>query len=217
MIFERNMLDCGTFSQEKSHLRKLWIRRERWAILGFPEDSMKALWIAILCTAFNAAVLAQTPSNEPPSSDDIILYLLTMHSHDMMQKIMEAQADSMRQLFLDRIAKDKGSVSPDFDSKFKAAMDDLIRNMPADQIIQATIPIYQQHFTKAEIQSMDAFYSSPVGQKALQELPEVMKEGMQAAMPILSAYLSQWQERMKSQLEDAGKSTPKASPSTLQN
>jgi hypothetical protein len=177
---------------------------------------MKALWIAILCAAFNAAVLAQTPSNEPPSSDDVILYLRTMRTHDTMQRVMEAQADSMRQLIRDRIVKDKGSVPLDFDSKFKEAMDDLLKNMPADEIVQATIPAYQQHFTKAEIQAMNAFYSSPVGQKALQELPEVMKEGMQAAMPILSAYLGQWQERMKSQLEDTGKSAPKASQSTPQ-
>jgi len=64
---------------------------------------------------------------------------------------------------------------------------------------------------------MNAFYSSPVGRKVLEELPEVMKEGMQAAVPILSKYLTEWQARMKSELEDVGKSTPKTGQSAAQN
>lgn len=177
---------------------------------------MKTLWIAILCVACSNVALTQTPSNEPPSSDDIILYLRTMHSHDMMERVMEAQAESMRQLLRDQIVKQKGSVPPDFDSEYKNAMDDLIKNMPADEIVQAMIPAYQQHFTKADIDAMNTFYSSPVGQKVLQELPEVMREGMQAAMPILSTYIDEWKERMKSQLKNIGKTTSQADQSASQ-
>jgi len=86
--------------------------------------------------------------------------------------------------------------------------DELNKSMPIDEIMQAMIPAYQKHFTHGDIEAMSAFYSSPVGQKVLEELPAVTQEGMSAAVPILSQYLSQWQERMKRELEPAQKSSP---------
>jgi hypothetical protein len=120
----------------------------------------------------------------------------------MFQRIMEVQSQNMQQLFRDQMLKEKGSVPPEFDAHFKKAMDEMIKGMPVDDITQAMIPAYQKHFTKGDIEAMNAFYSSPVGQKVLQELPVVVQEGSQAAMPILSKYLDQWKDRMQQQLRD---------------
>lgn len=173
---------------------------------------MKRLLIALACLAFclsgSISVLAQA-ADEPASKDDIILYLHTMRSHDMFQRIMEVQFQNMRQLLRDQIKQDRGSVPPDFDARFKKAMDDMIKGMPIDEITQAMIPAYQKHFTKADIEAMNAFYSSPVGQKVLQELPVVVQEGSQAAMPILSKYLDQWKDRMQQEMKEMGDDTPK--------
>jgi hypothetical protein len=70
------------------------------------------------------------------------------------------------------------------------------------------IPAYQNHFTRGDIQAMNAFYSSPVGQKVLEQLPAVMQEGMQAAMPIMSKYVTEWKERMQKDVKDMGDGTP---------
>jgi hypothetical protein len=173
---------------------------------------MKRLLIALACLAFcfpaSVSVLAQA-ADEPASRDDIILYLRTMRSHDMFQRIMEVQSQNMQQLFRDQILKERGSVPPEFDAHFKKAMDDMIKGMPIDDITQAMIPAYQKHFSKADIEAMNAFYSSPVGQKVLQELPVVVQEGSQAAMPILSKYLDQWKDRMQQELKAMGDDTPK--------
>jgi hypothetical protein len=177
---------------------------------------MKRLLLALVCLALTVPVFAQN-ADEAPSRDDIILYLRTMRSHDLLQKTMQVQAGSMRQLFRDTLQRDKGEIPADFDSTYKAAMDDLIKGMPADQIVDAMIPAYQKHFTKGDIEAMNAFYSSPVGQKVLQELPAVMQEGSEAAMPILSKYLAEWKERMKDIFEKKKEAaTPKAAPSTSQ-
>lgn len=84
--------------------------------------------------------------------------------------------------------------------------------MPFDEITQAMIPTYQQHFTKGDIEAMNAFYSSPVGQKVLQQLPVVMQEGSKAAMPIVSRYLGEWKDRMAQEMKEMEKSAPKADP-----
>jgi hypothetical protein len=92
-------------------------------------------------------------------------------------------------------------------------MDDLRKGMPADEIIDAMIPAYQNHFTRGDIQAMNAFYSSPVGQKVLEQLPAVMQEGMQAAMPIMSKYLTEWKARMQQDVKEMEKKTAtKAAP-----
>ncbi len=43
---------------------------------------MKRLLIGLACLAFSVSCLAQT-LDEPASKDDVILYLRTMHTHDM--------------------------------------------------------------------------------------------------------------------------------------
>jgi hypothetical protein len=162
---------------------------------------------AFACLAFSVPGLAQT-GDESASKDDVILYLRTMHSHDMLQRVMEVQSQNMQQLFRDQLLKENGTVPPEFDAHFKKAMDDLIKGMPVDEITQAMIPAYQQHFTKNDIAAMNAFYSSPVGQKVLQQLPAVMQEGSQAAMPIVSKYLSEWKGRMELEMKEMKKETP---------
>ena len=132
---------------------------------------MKRLLIAIACLAFCAPALAQS-ADEPASKDDVILYLRTMHSHDMFRRTMQVQSQAMQQLLREQILKDKGKLPPDYDAHMKKAMDDLVKNVPIDEITQAMIPAYQKHFTKSDIEAMNAFYSSPVGQKVLEELPQ---------------------------------------------
>src|SRR5689334_6503981 len=162
---------------------------------------MKQLVLAAICVICTINVLAQNAGDEAPSKDDVILYLRTMRSHDMMQRMMEVQGQSMQNLFRDMIMREKGHVPPEFDSEFTKAMDELIKGMPFDQLLEAMIPAYQKHFTKSDIAAMNAFYASPVGQKVLEELPAVLQEGNQAAMPVLSKYMSDWKEKMQHQFE----------------
>ncbi len=68
---------------------------------------MKHLLIIALCLLSSAGVFAQNAGDEPPSKDDVILYLRTMRSHDMMQRMMEVQGQSMQNLFRDIIVREK--------------------------------------------------------------------------------------------------------------
>jgi uncharacterized protein len=47
------------------------------------------------------------------------------------------------------------------------------------QQIDAQIAIIQRHFTSDDIRRLTRFFRSPVGQKWLQEMPKVAREGMQ--------------------------------------
>jgi uncharacterized protein len=167
---------------------------------------MKVSLFAAWCLFLVAPCWSQTAASDPATKDDVILFFQTMHSHDMIERMIQVQSQAVQQLLHDQFEKEK-AVPADFDAQMKKRMDDLIKNMPVDQITQAMIPAYQKHFTHGDIEAMNAFYSSPVGQKVLQELPEVSQEGMQAMMPILSKYLSDWRDRTEQDLKHGTSST----------
>jgi hypothetical protein len=168
-----------------------------------------------LCFALGAHGMAQTSDSDPATKDDVIVYLRTMRSHDMFQKMMEMQSQSMQKVLYDQVQQDKGQIPADFQAHMKKSVDEMIKGMPADEIIQAMIPSYQKHFTRGDIQAMNAFYSSPVGQKVLQELPEVTQEGMQAALPIITKYMSDWKKRVEQEMKDMDKSSTKTAPDNV--
>ncbi len=167
---------------------------------------MRTFLFAALCLVLTAPCLAQTADTDPATKDDVLLLFRTMHSFDLIQKMMEVQAQSTEQLLHDQMTQDK-DAPPDADARVKKMMDEMIKGMPVDEITQAMVPAYQRHFTHGDIAAMNAFYSSPVGQKVLQELPVVTQEGMQEMMPILNKYLDQWKQRMQKEFEKNSKDT----------
>jgi hypothetical protein len=64
-------------------------------------------------------------------------------------------------------------------------------------MMQAMVPAYQKHFTKADMDNLVAFYSSPTGEKLLREMPSIMAESMQDMMPIMTKYTESVKQRCR--------------------
>jgi uncharacterized protein len=173
-----------------------------------------ALCLALSATALSAHGLAQTADTDPATKDQVEIFLRTMHTHDVTQRMMEAMLKPMHQMFHDQFKKDGRQLPADFESRINKMMDDLIKDMPMDEMTQAMVPAYQKHFTNGDISNLIAFYSSPTGQKVLQELPEVTSEGMQAMMPVMIKYIGDWKERMQKEVKDMEKTAPKTEEDT---
>ena len=47
------------------------------------------------------------------------------------------------------------------------------------QLLDQMVPIYQKHFTAADVAGLLKFYKSPLGQKVITRMPLAMAEGMQ--------------------------------------
>jgi hypothetical protein len=63
---------------------------------------------------------------------------------------------------------------------FERIQVDLVSN-----VMEEAPVVYARHFTAAELREMLAFYRTPVGQKSLSVLPQVMSEIMALVMPKL--------------------------------
>jgi len=176
------------------------------------------LLAALFCLAFTSMAIAQDTAASPPASkEDVERYLQTMHSHEMMQNMIASMTKPMHQMVHDRYLKDKDKLPPDFEVRMDKLMDDMMKDMPFDEMTQAMVPTYQKHFTKADIDTLNAFYSSPTGQKVLRELPAVMGEAMQAMMPIMRQHMDVMNERIKQDVADMLKNSQKKPVSSPPN
>jgi hypothetical protein len=168
------------------------------------------LLAAIFCLAFTSHALAQdAAATAPASKEDVERYLQTMHSHDMMQNMIVAMAKPMHQMLHDQFLKQKDKLPADFETRMNKMMDDMMKDMPFDEMMQAMVPSYQKHLTKGDVDSLVAFYSSPTGQKVLRELPAIMGEAMEAMMPIMRRQMDTMNQRVQQEVADMIKNSQK--------
>jgi hypothetical protein len=158
--------------------------------------------ILILCFVLTLTGFAQQSADLPASKQDVERYLAAMHAHDMMKNMVNAMSTPMHKMIHEQYLKDKNKLPPDFEARMNGIMDDMLKDMPWDDMIDAMVPAYQKHFTKGDIDALVTFYSSPTGQKILRELPAVTAEAMDTMMPIMQKYMERTTQRMQAQVAE---------------
>jgi uncharacterized protein len=156
--------------------------------------------IAVSCILCVPCVAQQNPADAPATQADVEKYLEVMHSHEMMLQMVDAMAKPMQKMMHEEYMKDKDSLPPDFEERMNKAMNDMLREMPWDQILQAMVPAYQKHFTKGDMDALVAFYSTPTGQKVLREMPGLMADSMDTMMPVIRQHVEKVSQRMQDEL-----------------
>jgi hypothetical protein len=165
---------------------------------------------AILCCAFVWNCTAQqTTADSPATKEDVERYLQTMHSREMLNQMMDAMSKPIHQSVHDEYMKNRDKLPADFEAQANKRADSMLKAMPWDEMLQAMVPTYQKHFTKGDLDSLIAFYSSPTGQKVLRELPAIMSEAMQSTMPIMRKHMDAVNRNLKEEIAEALKQSQK--------
>ena len=164
-------------------------------ILGSPAQSQQAL------------------ADVPATKEDVERYFEAMHVRDLTRQIIDSMSTQMRQLVHEQYVADPTHLPPDFEERMGRMLNDLYKEIPFDQMFDLMVPVYQKHLTKGDIDSIVAFYSTPVGQKLIRELPAMTQESMQAMMPFMQKYMTKMQERVRQEIAEmvkqhAGKPAP---------
>src|SRR5262249_46632152 len=107
-------------------------------------------------------------------------------------------------------------VGGDLEVRMNKLMDDMMKNFPFEEMIQAMMPVYQKHLTKTDASAMVAFYSTPTGQKLIREQPAITQEAMQAAAPLIQKQMASTMERVQQEvtqmLQPSASKSGQASP-----
>ena len=174
--------------------------------------------LLIACLLLGSVSFAQqNPADAPASKADIEKYLDVLHTRDLMKTMLDAMSKQMHQMIAEQLKKDP-AMTPEMQARANKMMDDIIEGMPINDLIDAMIPVYQKHFTKGNIDDLLAFYSTPTGQKLIQELPAITTEAMQAVMPISQRMMATAMQRAKDELAQMQKENdPNSKKQTQQN
>jgi uncharacterized protein len=151
----------------------------------------------VMCLFFvwmSAGAWAQTTVSIAPdaaSKEDVRKLFDLMSSKEQVRQMMEQMFQQMRTMNREQMKKRHPDVSEEEMARLDRQSEDLIKNFPLDDMLNDMIPVYQKHFTKADIDGLTAFYSSPTGQKFLHEIPAVTGETMRVVLPRIQASVEQ--------------------------
>jgi len=134
--------------------------------------------------ASKSAKAAATPAataDGPPSAAQVMKLLELLQVRDSLEVTLEAVKKQMRNSAEDQFRDKIMNPSPEQLKSIQAIVDDVFRDISADDMIKDVVPVYQKHLTRSDVRALVAFYSSPPGQKILREQPAMVRESMQAA------------------------------------
>jgi len=163
----------------------------------------------ILCVP---AFAQQNPADAPATQADVEKYLDVMHSREMANQMIEAMAKPMQQMLHEQYLRHQDLLPPDYETKLNKMVQDMLKEMPWEEMMQAMVPAYQKHFTKGDMDALIAFYSTPTGQKILREMPGLMADSMQVMMPRMEQYIEKVTGHLRDEelamLKEAEKTAP---------
>ena len=135
-----------------------------------------------------AAAETRKAAAAPPSREDVLKLFDLLQITKTMDAVIKATKQQSMELAEQMLREKMPDISPAQKKQFEEMIDEVMQTAlgPAamKEMLEATIPVYQKHLTKADLDAMIAFYSSPVGQKILQEQPAMVQESMEASAGI---------------------------------
>ena len=135
-----------------------------------------------------AAADARKAAAAPPTREDVLKLFDLLQVNKTMDAILNATKQQSMELAEQMIGARMPDATPEQKKQFREMVDDVMRQAlgkeAINEMLEATIPVYQHHLTKSDLDAMVAFYSSPVGQKILHEQPAMVQESMEASAGI---------------------------------
>lgn len=180
---------------------------------------MRKALICVLVVVFSVAAIAQQPASAsatssagsqplPPNAAgrDRVLKLFDVlnvkkNAETMIQAMVQQVKVNAAQSFQQEMPDATPAQLDKFNRGIEAVMQDAMSTMRLDELIEVSIPVYQRHFTNADIDTIVAFYSSSTGQKFLTELPQIVQEGMAAMAPIERQMVEDMTKKIHDRLE----------------
>jgi hypothetical protein len=177
---------------------------------------MKYLCCVIVGLCVWASPLAAQQASTPAAREDIVRLFDAMHIKEQVRSTMDLMAAQMKQMTRESLKEHFPQASVEDFAKADAISGEMLKDYPIDGMVDDIIPVYQKHLTKADVEAMLAFYSTPTGQKLLREQPEIATESMQAISGRMQQSFEEMMHRLENRLNEDKKKekapAPKAVP-----
>ncbi len=176
----------------------------------------RCLTLAVVLLVVSAALAQQaspSPGDAPASKEDIQKLFEVMQIHQQMRQVMDAMMKQQTTMMHETLKRHYPQISVERLARADRLMQETMKDMPMDAMLDDMIPIYQRHFSKTDIDAMTVFYGSPTGQKMMQEMPALTSESMQASYARLQKQMDAIMQRAE-QIAKEDQEQPKSAPAT---
>jgi uncharacterized protein len=170
-------------------------------------------FLAIILFAASGAFAQLATGDTPASKEDIQKLFDVMQIHQQMHQVMDAMMKQQSAMIHETLKQRYPQTSADRIARADRMIQDTMKDLPMDAILDDMIPIYQKHFSKTDIDAMSTFYASPTGQKMMQEMPALTSESMQASYARMQKQMDSIRQRAE-QIVKEDQEKPKTAPAT---
>jgi hypothetical protein len=138
---------------------------------------------------------------DAPTHDQIIKLMDLLQIRRNMSVMMDGMKLAMKQGAEQAFRERVPNPTPKQLEALNGMVDDMMADMPLDEMVEAMVPIYRRHLSRTDVDEVIRFYSSAVGQKLLREQPQMIQEGMQAGMEIQQKRMDQMMAKIRERTE----------------
>jgi len=155
---------------------------------------MRTVWLALLlcCASQGVAAQAAKPAAKSPATAAGPQAAIDPAKEASIRKLFEMQGtkniiDRTVAGMIENTRPQIAAMLPPGDYKEKlldAFLDRFKKKLDAEQMMNASVPVYDKYFSKEDIDGLIAFYSTPLGKKTISVLPQVFTEAQAAGMKL---------------------------------
>jgi len=140
------------------------------------------LWLGVVIAVAMLSLngTAQQSGTEAPTKAEVVRFLDLMGARSQMVRVLEGMEKQMRAGAQEGFKAKVPNATPEQLAKVDKLFAGIFDDLPVDEMMDAIVPIYQRHLTRADLAAVTAFYSSASGQKILKEMPAITNEAMAA-------------------------------------
>lgn len=144
----------------------------------------------------------QEASTNQPSRDDLMKMFEVLRVRQQTENVMQTMVAQMKQQIEGDIQKRYPNLSPEALTRLEKMVNDAVNLYPVNEMLDDLTPVYQKHLTKADVDAIVTFYSSPAGQHFLDRMPEMTQEAMQTMMAKLQVRTAEYSERVQKEADE---------------
>jgi hypothetical protein len=163
-------------------------------------------WLVVIVASPLFAQQDSSAQRRPPSVDQVMKFFDIMQLREKMQTMLQMEQKQSDAMITDLFNKRMPDATAAQRAQFKSIVNDAINGVfvdyPIDDILRDMVPVYQSHLSESDLSEIVAFYSSPVGQKVIREMPAMTAEGMRVSLAHLQPRIDAMMKTMTDRLEN---------------
>lgn len=160
------------------------------------------LMAALLCLCGLGAAQQTAPSDQAPSKEQVLKFFEIMQLRQQTQAVLANTEAEVKTMTRDMVRQKAPKASPQQIAQVEAMMESMFKEFPIQGILDDMVPVYQKHLTQADIEGLTTFYTSPLGQKVLREIPAMTNEAMQLSYAHIQKNMEEIMKKVDARVQE---------------